>query len=80
MDIEALKRVSEVRLMLASGQARERRLSLCMSLREVAAALDIDPGTVSRWECGLVQPRAASALKLAYALGITDEDSKEIAA
>ncbi|MFJ4623075.1 helix-turn-helix domain-containing protein [Streptomyces sp. NPDC088812] len=71
MDIEALRRVSEVRRMLASGQARERRKSLHMSLREVAAAMGKAPGTLSRWETGDVQPRAQAALKLADILGIT---------
>lgn len=77
MDIEALQRVSEVRRMLASGQARKRRLSLRMSLREVATALDMTPGSLSRWESGRVQPRPAAALKLADLLGITTTDSRE---
>jgi transcriptional regulator with XRE-family HTH domain len=77
MDIETLHRVSEVRRMLASGQARERRLSLRMSLREVARALEMTPGSLSRWESGQVQPRAGAALKLAEILGITPADSRE---
>jgi transcriptional regulator with XRE-family HTH domain len=77
MDIEALQRVSEVRRMLASGQARERRLTLRMSLREVATALDMTPGSLSRWESGRVQPRSQAALKLATILGITATDSPE---
>ncbi|WP_405580728.1 helix-turn-helix domain-containing protein [Streptomyces sp. NBC_01092] len=80
MDIEALKRVSEVRRMLASGQARERRLSLRMSLREVSTALEMTPGSLSRWESGQVQPRAGAALKLADILGIRTADSREKAA
>jgi transcriptional regulator with XRE-family HTH domain len=80
MDIETLKRVSEVRLMLASGQARQRRMSLRMSLREVAKALDIDVSAVSRWEAGRTQPRPASALKLADILGVENSPSRDIAA
>lgn len=80
MDIEALKRVSEVRRMLASGQARERRKSLRMSLREVATALELNPAAVSRWENGATQPRAQAALKLADILGITPADNQEKAA
>ncbi|MDX2703173.1 helix-turn-helix transcriptional regulator [Streptomyces sp. PA03-6a] len=76
MDIEALQRVSEVRLLLASGEAREIRQSLRMSLREVAAALDTTPGTVSRWEAGRVQPRPAAALKLADVLGLNPARNK----
>jgi transcriptional regulator with XRE-family HTH domain len=71
MDIEALQRVSEVRRMLATGQARERRKSLHMSLREVATAIQTAPGSLSRWETGTVQPRAQAALRLAEILGIT---------
>lgn len=70
MDIEALQRVSEVRRMLATGQARERRKSLHMSLREVATAIQTAPGSLSRWEAGKVQPRAQAALRLAEILGI----------
>ncbi|MGW3024520.1 helix-turn-helix domain-containing protein [Streptomyces sp. NPDC001221] len=77
MDIEALQRVSEVRRMLASGQARERRLNLRMSLREVATALDLTPAAVSRWESGRTQPRAGAALKLADILGITRAENPE---
>ncbi|MEU6703884.1 helix-turn-helix domain-containing protein [Streptomyces wuyuanensis] len=80
MDIEALHRVSEVRRMLASGQARQRRKSLNMSLREVAAAVPADPGTVSRWENGRVTPRAAAALKLADILGVTATNAMKSAA
>ncbi|MFF2511665.1 helix-turn-helix domain-containing protein [Streptomyces sp. NPDC058086] len=77
MDIEALQRVSEVRRMLASGQARERRLSLRMSLREVSTALGMTPGSLSRWESGQVQPRAGAALKLADILGIARAESRD---
>ncbi|WP_443068508.1 helix-turn-helix domain-containing protein [Streptomyces sp. NBC_01352] len=63
--------------MLASGQARERRLTLRMSLREVATALDMTPGSLSRWESGRVQPRPGAALKLADLLGIVTADSRE---
>ncbi|MFJ9474737.1 helix-turn-helix domain-containing protein [Streptomyces mirabilis] len=77
MDIEALHRVSEVRRMLASGQARERRLSLRMSVREVATVLGMTPGSLSRWESGQVQPRSVAALKLADILGIAEASSRD---
>lgn len=66
--------------MLASGQARKRRESLCMSLREVAAAMGKDPGSLSRWESGEVQPRAQAALQLADILGITGAQRQDQAA
>jgi transcriptional regulator with XRE-family HTH domain len=66
--------------MLASGQARERRLTLRMSLREVATALDMTPGSLSRWESGSVQPRSKAALKLADLLGITAASDQDKAA
>lgn len=66
--------------MLASGQARERRKSLRMSLREVAAAMGKDPGSLSRWESGKVQPQAPAALQLADILGITSSNRQERAA
>lgn len=66
--------------MLASGQARERRKSLRMSLREVAAAMGKDPGSLSRWESGKVQPQASAALQLAEILGITGSNRQERAA
>ncbi|MEU3546273.1 helix-turn-helix domain-containing protein [Streptomyces longwoodensis] len=77
MDIETLRRVSEVRRMLATGQARERRKSLHLSLREVAAALQMAPGSLSGWETGKYAPRAQAALKLADVLGITAPDHKD---
>lgn len=80
MDIEALKRVSEVRQQLASGQARARRLTLRMSLREVAEALNTTAGAVSRWETGKRQPRTAVALQLASIYGIQHADAREKAA
>ncbi|WP_333767726.1 helix-turn-helix domain-containing protein [Streptomyces sp. IBSBF 2435] len=70
MDIEALKRVSEVRRMLASGEAAQVREGLCVSIREVAGAMGADPGTVSRWFAGQTQPRTGAALQLAEFLGI----------
>ncbi|MFB6889417.1 helix-turn-helix domain-containing protein [Kitasatospora sp. NPDC056327] len=75
MDIIAIRRVSAVRRMLASGQAREQRKALHLSVREVARAVGMNPGTVSRWETGACKPRADSALKLAEVLDIETQDA-----
>jgi transcriptional regulator with XRE-family HTH domain len=74
MDSIAIRRVSEVRRMLASGQAREQRKALHLSLREVALAVGMNPGTVSRWETGVSQPRPDAALKLAAVLAVGSRD------
>lgn len=76
MDLIAIRRVSEVRRMLASGQARTKRKSLHLSIREVARAVGMDPGTVSRWEAGRNRPRPDAALKLADLLGVHDRGAK----
>lgn len=76
MDIEALQRVSEVRRMLASGQARARRKQLRLSQRDVADAIGVAPGSVHRWEAGDRLPRTELALKLADALGVSVTNSR----
>ena len=55
-------------------------MTLRMSLREVAEALNTTAGAVSRWETGKRQPRTATALKLANIYGIQHADAREKAA
>ena len=52
--------VSRARSLAASGAARSIRRAAGLSLREVAAALDVSPSTVLRWEGG-VKPRTEVA-------------------
>lgn len=61
--------------MLASGQAREQRKALHLSVREVAQALGKSAGTVSRWENGRSQPKTEDALHLAAILSFDLADA-----
>ncbi|WP_103543327.1 helix-turn-helix transcriptional regulator [Streptomyces sp. SM1] len=73
---EDLRRISAVRTLAASGEARAKRQELRLSLKEVAAAIGSAPSTVHRWELGQSVPRAASALLWAKALGIKTEATR----
>lgn len=44
-----------------TGDARRLRLEVGISLRELAAALGVDPASVSRWERGVARPGTANA-------------------
>lgn len=72
MDIIAIRRVSAVRRMLASGQAREQRKAMHLSVSEIARVIGMDRGTVYRWEAGATQPSPEAALKLAAVLDVRD--------
>ncbi len=70
--------LSMVNLMVASAEtirALRRRLGLTQA--ELARQLDTDPGTVSRWERGVTQPRATYRTRIAALLGETDAASLE---
>ncbi|MCZ4508659.1 helix-turn-helix transcriptional regulator [Streptomyces sp. ActVer] len=70
MSPEDLRRISEVRALVANGKAREQRKNRRLMLREIADAIGVTPLTVYRWEQGTAQPRGAHALRWADALGI----------
>jgi hypothetical protein len=67
-DADLLGLVSWVRRILKDGQARIVREEGAITLREMASAVGTDPGTVSRWECGLSSPRYRSAIFYGLAL------------
>ncbi|MDK1344167.1 helix-turn-helix transcriptional regulator [Streptomyces sp. 378] len=71
MDPEDLRRISEVRALVANGKAREQRENRRLTLREIADAIGTSPSTVYRWEQGTSSPRGAAALRLAEVLEIT---------
>ncbi|MFE9880485.1 helix-turn-helix domain-containing protein [Streptomyces sp. NPDC005784] len=71
MSPEDLRRISEVRALVANGKAREQRESRRLKLQEIADAVGVTPVTVYRWERGITTPRGAAALRLAEVLEIT---------
>lgn len=70
MTSEQLNQLSSVRRLAASGEARARRINRRIRLREMAAALDVQPSTLSRWENGRSTPRSDVALRWADLLGL----------
>lgn len=55
-----------MRRMVETGQARELRRRARLSLAEVAAAIGLTPGGLSRWENNLRRPGAGASAR-AYA-------------
>ncbi|MFE5218415.1 MULTISPECIES: helix-turn-helix domain-containing protein [unclassified Streptomyces] len=71
MTSEDLRRISAVRVLVASGKVRERRENRRLTLREIADTVGASVSTVHRWEQGAAAPRSAAALRLADVLEIT---------
>ncbi|MET9762056.1 helix-turn-helix transcriptional regulator [Streptomyces sp. NPDC006372] len=71
MTTEDLRRISAVRVLVASGKVRERRENRRLTLREIADSVGASVSTVHRWEQGTAAPRSAAALRLADVLDIT---------
>ena len=65
-----VRKLAVVRRLLAEGTARQIRVAARLSLSEVARQLDVEPGTVSRWETGNRVPRIGVAVR--YADLLTD--------
>ena len=63
MNVSDLKRLTQVRALLATGEAKRRRVISGLSLSEIAGACLVDPSTVWRWEEGLRSPRGRDALR-----------------
>ncbi|MER5401668.1 helix-turn-helix transcriptional regulator [Streptomyces sp. NPDC002599] len=63
MTPDDLNRVSSVRRLAVCGAARARRIEQRITLREMAAVLNVQPSTLSRWETGRQTPRGPVALK-----------------
>lgn len=58
-----IERLALVRRICSSGEARRRRITAQVSLREVAEACGVDPGAVHKWETGQRVPRQDAALR-----------------
>lgn len=71
MSPEELRRISEVRALVANGEAREQRENRRLTLQEIADAIGVTPLTVYRWEQGITTPRGPAALRLAEVLEAT---------
>ena len=54
----------------ASGEAREKRRTLRLTLQELAAVVGVSTSTIHGWESGRSAPRGPNALRWADALGI----------
>lgn len=46
-----------------------RRMEVGLSLRELAAELGVDPGTLSRWERGIKAPNRRNQMRIEALLG-----------
>lgn len=63
MDDDDLLRVALARAFLRTGSARSVRRASGLSLREMAAALGVQPSTVMRWESQQRVPKPEAALR-----------------
>lgn len=61
MDYMDVIRLAEVRL--RAREARAIRLAAGLTVGDMARALGVTPGAVSRWERGLARPRGDAALR-----------------
>lgn len=61
-------KLSRVRRQFRNGRARRMRESAALSVRELAARIDVDPSTLSRWERGETTPSPEGALAWAAAM------------
>jgi DNA-binding transcriptional regulator YiaG len=71
-----LRAAALVRQMVRAGALPGLRHGAGISQRQLAGLVGVTPGTCSRWEAGLRQPRAAQALALHRALvdlGVLDD-------
>jgi len=59
----ALQQVADARRFIASGEARQLREALNLSLMDVAPTLLADPSAIGRWERGERIPRGPAAIK-----------------
>jgi DNA-binding transcriptional regulator YiaG len=59
--LDRLHAISRARTLALTGEARAIREAAGLSLNEVAAALEVTPSCVLRWETGKRCPRAENA-------------------
>lgn len=60
---DEVERLTQVRRMCITGEARRRRLDARLSVNELAAACGVSGLTVHRWETGSRRPRRDAALR-----------------
>lgn len=77
MNARQLERLTRVRALLASGEAKRRRVDAGLSLRELADACGVDATTVWRWEEGRRIPRGHHAQDYARVLDLLAPRSPE---
>ena len=70
MDATDLQKIAEAHVALATGQARELRKALRMSVLDLGATVGVSGAAISRWECGKRTPQGETALKYARVLEV----------
>ncbi len=60
---DRLVRLARIRTLARSGGARAIRMAAGISAAELAAAVDVDRATVSRWERGVQVPTGDAAMR-----------------
>jgi transcriptional regulator with XRE-family HTH domain len=77
MTTEDLRLIAEARELLGSGRAARIREAARLSQSEVAAALGVQPSSVSRWESGERRPSAGVAKRFAKLMRALEEGVAE---
>jgi DNA-binding transcriptional regulator YiaG len=68
MTADEIKRVSLMRQLAATGEAKRIRERSRIGLRELASWINVQPKALHRWESGNVRPTGESALRWAEAI------------
>lgn len=68
MNVTDLGRLAEMRRLVATGEAKERRVAEGLGLSEVGDTCGVDASTVWRWENRRRVPRGQAALRYARVL------------
>lgn len=63
-----LARITRVRQLAKTGQAKRIRLNADASIRDMSAEVGVAPGTIYRWEQGITRPDKEHALRWERAL------------
>ena len=74
-DATDLPTVAKARSLASTGAAKSIRVAAGLSLREIAADLNVSPSTVLRWERGERRPRAQAAARYGHLLEALMESS-----
>ena len=57
------ERLMRARTLAMNGEGRRIRVSVGVSLREIATDVKAHPSTIARWETGETKPRGQAALR-----------------